>query len=171
MSQGISLGDVLQVVQTLQAERTATGRKQYLLDGIVVFADQALEDGGMFTVNWQDGRMVLLGQLQNQLTGHHQRLLISQRDGLPGTDGMDSGRQSCEAHHGGEHDINRSSLHDVIEGLGTSIYLHIGQVGHQSFQLVVACLVGNDDGCRMEAVCLFCQQFHTVVSRQGIHFI
>ena len=91
MAQRIGLGDGSQLFHGEVTERTTTGGEQYLLDGVVVFAYQTLEDGGVLAIDRQNGGVVLLSQLQNQLASHHQRLLVSQGDGLMCLDGVDGG--------------------------------------------------------------------------------
>ena len=94
MAQGISLGYVSNLLHRLQAERTARGSKQDFIDGILVFADQTLEDGRVLAIDGKDGSVVLLGQLQNQLSSYNQRLFVGQTNGLASLDGMDGGVQS-----------------------------------------------------------------------------
>ena len=91
MAQGIGLSHRLQLFHIEVTERTATGSQQYLLNGIVVLAYQTLEDGGVFAVDRQDGRVVLLSQLQNQFASYHQCLLVGQGNGFVGLDGMNGG--------------------------------------------------------------------------------
>ena len=69
MAQGISLGHMGYLLHRLQTERTTRGRQQDLLDRVLIFTDETLEDGRVLTVNRQDGGVVLLGQLQDQLSG------------------------------------------------------------------------------------------------------
>ena len=54
----------------------------------------------MFGIYRQNRCAVLLCQLIYQFTGHDQRLFVCQRDGLPGTDGIDGRFQSGIAYHG-----------------------------------------------------------------------
>ena len=51
------------------------------------------------------------------------------------------------------------------------IDLHVGHVAHQSLQLVVTLLVGNDDSGRAELMGLLGQQFYLVVGCQTVDFI
>ena len=125
----------------------------------------------MLAIDGQDGGMVLLCQLQNQLTSHHQRFLIGQCNGLAGLDGMDGRRQTSKAHHGCQHHVNRVSLYDFVQGLLAGIHLHVGHVTHQLFQLVQSLLVGNNDSSRLELMRLLSQQLHFVVGGQAIYFI
>ena len=171
MAQGVVLGNMGYLLHREVAERTARGRQQYLLDGVVVLAHQTLEDGRVLAVNGQDGGVVLRGQVANQLASHHQRLLVGQGNGLVGLDGMDGGRQTGEAYHGRQHDVDGAGLHDLVQSLRTGIHLHVGQVAHQPLQLVVASLVGNDNGGGFETVGLLSQQFYAVVGCQTIYFI
>ena len=88
MLQGICLCDVGYLIHRLQAERTTRCRQQYLFNLIVTLAHDTLEDGRMLTVNRQYRRMVFVGQLADQFTGHNQRLLVGKAYLLTGLDGM-----------------------------------------------------------------------------------
>ena len=76
MFQSISLRHVGYLLHRLQTERTAGSRQQDLFYRVHVLAHKTLEDGRVLAVDGQDGGVILLGQLQNQLASHHQRLLI-----------------------------------------------------------------------------------------------
>ena len=115
--------------------------------------------------------MVLLCQLENQLAGHDQRLLVGQGNGLAGLDGVDGGREPGKADHRREHHVDGTCLDNLVEGLRTGIDLHVGQVVHQPPQLVVARLVGNDHGGRLELMGLPGQQFHLIVSCQAVDLV
>ena len=91
MAQGVSLGYALQLLHREVAERTARGRQQNLLNGVLVFADQTLEDGRVLAVYRQNRGVVFGCQVANQFTGHHQRLFVCQTDGLACLDGMNGG--------------------------------------------------------------------------------
>ena len=81
--------------------------------------------------------MILRGQTADEFTGHHQCLLIGQRDGLARLDGMDGGGKSGKAYHGCEHDVNGLGLHNLVEGLCSGIDLHVGQVVSQPSEFIV----------------------------------
>ena len=125
----------------------------------------------MLAIHGQDRRVVLLGQLEDQFSGYYECLLIRQTDGLASLDGVDGGVQTSEAYHRRKHHVDRTSLHDLIEGLGTSIDLHVGHVAHQRLQLVITGLVGYHDGGGLELMGLLCQQFHLVIGCQAIDLI
>ena len=125
----------------------------------------------MFTVHRQDGCSVLQCQLTDQFTSNDQCFLVSQTDGLMGLDGMNGWRETCEAHHSSEHHIDGACLNNLVEGTCSCIHLHVRHIAHQRLQLVVACLVGNDDGSRLELVGLLCQQFHLVIGCQAVHLV
>ena len=125
----------------------------------------------MLAVDGQDRGVILLSQLQDQFSGHHKCLLISQCDGLACLDGMDGGVEACKAYHRREYHVDRSCFHDFVECLGTGIYLHIGQVAHQRFQFIVALFVGDNDGSRLELMGLLSQQFYFVVGGETVDFI
>ena len=171
MAQCISLGDRLQLFHRAVAERTSRGGQENLLHGVVILAHQALEDSRVLAIDRQDRRVELVCQLTYQLASHHQRLLVGQGNRLVGLDSMDGGRKSGKAYHGGQYHVDGHGLYNLVESLCSGIDLHVGQVAHQGFQLVVTLLVCHDDGSRTEAVCLFSQQFHAVVGRQGIDLI
>ena len=91
MAQGIRLGDVGQLVEREGPERSPAGCEKDFLDLIVSLTHDALENGGVLTVDRDDGCMVLLGQLTDQFSGHHQCFLVGKADFLAGFDGMDGG--------------------------------------------------------------------------------
>ena len=115
--------------------------------------------------------MILLGQLQDELAGHDERLLVGQGDGLACLDGMDGGREAGEADHGGEHHVDGACLHDFVEGTRSGIHFHVGQVVHEAAQLVVVLLVGDDDGGGAELMGLLGQQRYAVVGGEAIDFV
>ena len=115
--------------------------------------------------------MILLSQLQDEFTGNDQRLFISQADGLASLNGVDGGVQSRETYHGCQHHVDRASLYDFVECLGSCIYLHVRHVAHQRFQGIITCFVGNDNGCGLKLVGLLCQQFHFVIGSQAVYFV
>ena len=134
-------------------------------------APEALEDGGMLAVHGDDLRAAAVRLVHHQLAGAHQRLLVGQGDGFMGLDGVDGGRQSGKAYHGGQYHINGDGFHYFIERLLAGIDLHVGHVAHQSLQLVVTLFVGNDDGGRLELMGLLSQQFYLVIGCQAINLI
>ena len=115
--------------------------------------------------------MILLCQLQDKLSSHDKRLFVGQGDGLAGTNGMDGGRKPGKAHHGREYYVDGLGLNNLVKGTGTSIDLHVGQVGHERFQLVIALFIGNDHGSRVELVGLLGQQCYAIVGRKAVGFI
>ena len=115
--------------------------------------------------------MVLLCQLQDKFTGNYQRLLVGQRNGLTGLDGMDGRRESGKAYHSRQYHVDRAGLHNFVEGLLAGIDLHVGQVAHQLLQFVQPLFVGYDDGSRFELVSLLCQQFYLVVGSQTVYLV
>ena len=44
---------------------------------------------------------------------------------------MDRWIQTRKTDHGSEYHVDRTSLYNLIECLGTSIYLDIGQIAHE----------------------------------------
>ena len=142
--QGIGSGDRLQLLLRELAERSTRASKQDFFYFVVAFAYQTLEDGRVLTVDGQDGHMVLLSQLADELTSHDECLLVGQTYLLPCTDGMDGWLQTRKAHHGCEHHVDGAGLHDVAESLCSGINLDVGAVAEQRLQFVVALLVGND---------------------------
>ena len=171
MAQGIGLCHMGNLVHRLQTEGAARGCEQNLLNGILVFAYQRLEDSRVLAVDRQDGCMVLLCQLQYQLTSHHQCLLIGQGNGFLCLDGMDGGRQASKTHHGSEHHVDGVCLNNLIQRLCTGIDLHVGQVVHQPAQVVVTCFIGNNHSGRLELMSLLCQQFYLVIGCQTVHLV
>ena len=125
----------------------------------------------MLAVDGQDRCVILLGQLENQFTSYHKCLLIRQTDSLTSLDGMDGGVKAGKADHRCKYHVDGASLDNLVERLGTSIYLDLGHVAHQRFQFIVTLLVGNHNGSRLELVCLLCQQFHFIVGGQAIDLI
>ena len=115
--------------------------------------------------------MVLSSQVANQLTGNDQRFLVGKGNGLVRLDGMNRGRQSCKAHHSGEHDVDGLGFHNLVDGLGTGIDLHVGQVSHQVLECFVVLLVGNDDSGWLELVSLLGKQFYPVIGSQTVDLI
>ena len=171
VAQGVSLGHMGNLLHRLQTERTARGRQQDLLDGVLILTDETLEDGRVLTIDRQDGGVVLLGQLQDQFTGNHQCLLVGETNRLTCLDGMDGGVQTGETDHGSKHHVDRTCLHNLVECLGTGIHFDVGQVAHQRLQLIVTLFVGNHDGGGLELVGLLCQQLNLIIGCQTIDFI
>ena len=171
MAQGVGLRHPCQLVGGHQAEGTSAGREQDLVDRVTVLADETLEDGRVLAVDGQDGHVILLCQLQDELAGHDQRLLVGKGDGLAGTDGMNRRRKACKAHHRRENHVDGLGLHNLVEGPCAGIYLHVGQVLHQVSEPLVVGLVGDDHGGRLPLVGLCSQLLHAVVGRQTVHLI
>ena len=111
--------------------------------------------------------MVLLGQLQDQLAGHHQCLLVGQGNGLACLDGAERGTQACKTHQGREHHVHRLHLHHLTQGVGAGIYLY-GLVLQCLTHVFVAALVGNDHTGGLELPCLSDEQVGLTVGRQHI---
>ena len=84
---------------------------------------------------------------------------------------MDRGVETGESDHRCEYHIDRTCLYDLVKRLGTGIDLHVGQVAHQGFQLVVTLLVGNDDGGGLELMSLLGQQLYLIISSQTIDLV
>ena len=169
--QGVCLRHVGYLLHRLQAEGTATGRQQDLLDAVMVFADETLEDGRVLTVHRQYLGVVGDGEVTDQLSSHHECLLIGQAYGLTRLDGVNRRREPRKTHHGGQHHVDRSGLHDLVEGLRPGIHLHLRHITHQLLQLVIALFIGYHDGSRLELMRLLSQQLHLVVRCQTIDLI
>ncbi len=125
----------------------------------------------MLGVDGQQVHMVLAHQLEDELTGHDECLLVGQADLLVGLDGVDGGLETGEAHHGGEHHVDGRSLDHLVERLLARVDLDVGTVGEERLQRFVVGVVGDDHGGGVEAVGLLGQLLHAVVGRQAVHFI
>ena len=169
--QRISLRHMGYLVHRLQAEGTTRGRQQNLFNAVLILADKTLEDGRVLAIDGQNLGTIANGQVADQLSCHHERLLVGQTDGLVGLDGVDRRRQSCEAHHSRQHHVDGSSLDNLVERLGSSIHLHLGQVAHQPLQVVVSLFVGYDHSGRLELMGLLGEQFHLVVGCQTVDLV
>ena len=171
MLEGIGSGHLLQLLLRIVAERTARAGKQYLVYLVIVLAHQTLEDGTVLTVYGEDGGMILLRQVTDQLTCHHQGLLVGKAYLLAGLDSMDGRLQSGESHHRSQHHVDGSSLHNIAESLCSGIHLDVRFVAQQFLQPVVVCLIGDDHCCRTELACLTGEFVYPVIGGKAINLI
>ena len=115
--------------------------------------------------------MVFLGKIADQLTSHHQGLLVGKTDLLASLDGMDGWLQTGKTYHGCKHHINRLCLHDIAERLGTGIDLDIRFITEQILQLVVMRLIGDHYSSRMELMRLLGKLLHPVIGGKAIYLV
>ena len=112
--------------------------------------------------------MMLLCEAHDEFSRHDKCLLVGETDFLVCPYGVYGGAQPGKAHHCGEYGIDGFCLHDFAKGLRSGIDLDVGTVGEEGAETVVVCLVGDDDGCRTETVCLFGELLHLAVCRQAV---
>ncbi len=84
---------------------------------------------------------------------------------------MDGRLKSGEAHHRGEHHVDRRCFHHFVERLLTRVNFDIGTVGKQIFQRIVVSLIGYNHCGGIELMGLLGQFLHTVVSRKAVSLI
>ena len=142
-----------------------------LLYLVIALAHQTLEDGTVLAIHRKDRHMVFLGKIADQLTSHHQGLLVGKTDLLASLDGMDGWFQTGKTYHGCKHHINRLCLHDIAERLGTGIDLDIRFITEQILQLVVMRLIGNHYSSRMELMRLLGKLLHPVIGGKAIYLV
>ena len=171
MLQRIGSGNLLQLLVGKVAERTARAGKEELLYLVITLAHQTLEDGAVLAIHRKDRHMVFLGKIADQLTSHHQGLLVGKTDLLASLDGMDGWLQTGKTYHGCKHHINRLCLHDIAERLGTGIDLDIRFITEQILQLVIMRLIGNHYSSRMELMRLLGKLLHPVIGGKAIYLV
>ena len=115
MAKCLGKGHLLQLLARVAAERPSRSGDNKLLDGIVMFAGQCLEDGGVLRIDRIDEGLHLAGLARHQLAGHHQSLLVGQSYELATLDGVIDRRQTGHSHDTGEHHIHALHLADVAQ--------------------------------------------------------
>ena len=106
MVQRLFDGDVLEVLSRAAEEGAAGSRqKDAFQPPLGRRALEALEDGGVLTVDGQDLHAVFFRRRRHQLTAGDQGLLVGKGDGLPRLDGIHGGQEPCDADDGVEDRI------------------------------------------------------------------
>ena len=116
--QGARRSNVRQLLDGRRAEGASRGGEEDFVDGIAVFAHQALENRAVLAVHGQNRRAVFHGQFRNEFARHNERFLVGQCDGFPGLDGRDGGAESGETHHGRHHHVDLRQTCRVANGFG-----------------------------------------------------
>lgn len=114
--EGIGEGDVFELLAGVATEGTARGGEEYFVD-IAHFAYQALEDGGVFGVDREDGHVVAGCGLGDDGSGHYHGLLVGEGDGFVVFDGTEGGPQAGKAYDGGQNEVDGVHLHEVGDGV------------------------------------------------------
>ena len=124
----------------------------------------------MFGIHRQNRGAVLLCQLVDQFSRHHERLLIGKRNGFLRTDGIDGRLQSGITYHCRKNHVHRSGFHDLTDRIDSGIYFD-RKVAQCFFQFGILFFIGYHYHFRLELACLCNQQFDPVVGCQGISLV
>ena len=87
------------------AERPSARRHDHPLQVLSALASQALRQGRMFGVDGNQAIRLALDQVHDELTAHHERLLVGQGEHLPGLQGGQRGTEAHGADHGVQHHV------------------------------------------------------------------
>ena len=160
----ISCGNGLHLFAGKRTERSAGSSQEDLLNLRAVFAYKRLEDRGMFAIDGEYRRMVLKGQIADDLSGHDERLFVRKRNGLTGFDGFYRGAQAGVTNHRSDHYIHRPHRHHFSYRVRAGPYLAFKvdsrELRAESF---VQALIGDADYLRMKLLRLSDQQVNTSV--------
>ena len=141
------------------AERAAGCREVDALDGVVAGAEQALEDGGVFGVDRQDGAAVFARGLRDDGAGGHEGLFVGEGHDLAGPEGGEGGPQAAEPDHGADDDVHAVHADQVAEAVDAGPDL--GPAGLQDVcEGLVAGFVADDDVGRVKLDGLLGEQVH-----------
>ena len=170
MTEGIGSGDGLELLVCEVAEGTAGAGEEDLVHLVHLLAHEALEDSGVLGVDGQQVDMILLHEVEDELTGHDERLFVGEAYLLAGFDGADRRLEACEADEGSEHHVDGLCLDDLAQGLVSGIDLHVG-VGEACLEVLIVSLIGDDHGGGVVLPCLLSELLPTVVGGQRVGLI
>ena len=168
--QGARRSDAGQLFDRRRAEGTSRRGEEDFVDGIAVFAHQALENRAVFAVHGQNRRAVFHRELRNEFARHNERFLVGQRDGFASFDGRHRGAESGETHHGRHHHVHFGQSGDVADGFRARPHLN-GEVGQRLAHRFIARLVGDDHRFGAKFARLRNEQFGVVPRREGIGLV
>ena len=100
---------------------------------------------------------------------HHERLLVGQRQFLPGAERGHRRRQPGVAYQRVDHHVRIAARRDLGHGILSGVNLHVG-AGQRIAQLPVIAFVGDDRRVRVEFPCLCREPLPVAVGRQHAHF-
>ena len=168
MVKRLLLGDGGQLLGRVSTERASGCREDDFLQAVARL--QTLKHGGMLGIDGKNGHMAVGHQACYQVARHDERLLVGQCYGLSGTYGIHCRAQSGVAHHGSEHDVYGTGLHNLAKRVLAGIDFY-GKVGQCFLQPVVFIGIGYHHGFGPEAARLLDELLHAVIGREGIGFV
>ena len=106
---------------------------------------------GVLTVYRQNWSMILLSQLADEFTCHHERFLVGKTDFLVRLDGMDGGESPAKPTIA-VSTMSMGSASTIWSRSFACIDLDVGLVGEQVFQFVIPFFVGQSPR-RQDDIC------------------
>ncbi len=148
------------------AERPTGGGQDEAAHLAGLLPAQALPDGAVLAIHRQDRDAVVARGLHDEVAGHHQRLLVGQRDGFPGANGGQRGPQPHQAGCSGYDDIDIGMRGNGEQPVFTE--QHAGQRrARGTFRS--GCVGEARDEGRVKFLSLLREQFHIAARGQGHH--
>ena len=157
------------LLQRKRTERTTRSCQQNLLNRIVSFADDRLENGGMFAVHRQNRRMVLLREFANEFACYDERFLVRQSNRFACLYRLHRRTQTGIADHCGNHDVNARGSDHLRNGIRSCPNLDFS-VSQCFLELRIKTFVCNAHHFRSKLNCLIDKQLHVMIRTNGIDF-
>ena len=123
----------------------------------------------MLRVDRQDRGTLFGRQPHHVFAAHHERLLVGQRQFLPGAERGHRRRQPGVAYQRVDRHVRIAARRDLGHGILSGVNLHVG-AGQRISQLPVIAFVGDDRRVRVEFPCLCREPLPVAVGRQHAHF-
>ena len=160
-------GDVLQVLSRPAEEGTAGGREKDAFEPpLGRCALEALEDGGVLTVDGQDLHAVFLRRRSDQLAAGDEGLLVGKGDGLPRFDGIHGGQEPGDADDGVEDRVRVRVGGTFTDPADAGQYFRV-RVGDADPEVGSRRFVEKSDLVRVELPDLLFHGLHTGAGGQG----
>ena len=170
MLQSLCRCDRLELFEGEFAERSARSGEQHFVDGIAIFAHQALKYRTVLAVYGKNCHALANGELGNQFASHDQCLFVGERNSLVGFYRSDGGTKSSKSHHSCDHRVHILETCHIAKGFCTRPHLD-REVGQGSVYLFILTFVGYHHHFGLKLSRLLDEQIRVASSGEGVSLV